>query len=440
MARIKHYNSETQSWEYSDVTGDAVLYTMQNLDDAEKAIARDNIGAASQIELASYADDSYVLFREQNLSEEQKEQARENIGAVSENDLILHTDNDYVLFCEQQLTEEQKAQARENIGAVGKDELSGAGGSADAVLYTMQNLTEEQKAQARVNIGAAREDAKLLPEIYLAENASGSLHYDQMEELFFFELNGELEIGKQYTVTFNGVEYTEVATESGVTGNEAGEHGVEISVPDVFGVIYFHNGWYGSTYNAAVWQHEKLGLDNQGLAIWKPAFLSIDEQESATVTTPDWNQNDETAPDYIKNRPFYVGTVMDYCVSPQTLDYSIGGAFATLNFMPNEGQTYILNVNGVEDHVVFEGGTMYSSKLGCEVTFDIGDDEATAEFVFSEPGVYTVSLGMQVNGVRRMDEKYLPATVVTTKSSITLTATFDDGSTATYQLYGKAVG
>ena len=403
MARIKHYNSKTKEWEYSDVTGDAVLYTMQNLDDAEKAIARDNIGAASQIELASYADDSYVLFREQNLSEEQKEQARENIGAVSENDLILHTDNDYVLFCEQQLTEEQKTQARENIGAV-------------------------------------REDAKLLPETYLAENASGSLYYDPMEELFFFELNGELEIGKQYTVTFNGVEYTEVAFESGISGNEAGEYGVEISVPDVFGVIYFHNGWYGSTDNAAVWQHEKLGFDNQGLAIWKPAFLSIDEQESATVTTPDWNQNDETAPDYIKNRPFYEGTVMDYCVSPQTLDYSIGGVFATMNFMPNEGQTYILNVNGVEDHVVFEDGAMYSSKLECEVTFDIGDDEATAEFIFSESGVYTVSLGMQVNGVRRMDEKYLPATVVTTKSSITLTATFDDGSTATYQLYGKAVG
>ena len=25
------------------------------------------------------------------------------------------------------------------------------------------------------------------------------------------------------------------------------------------------------------------------------------------VTTPDWNQNDATASDYIKNRPFYTG-------------------------------------------------------------------------------------------------------------------------------------
>ena len=28
-------------------------------------------------------------------------------------------------------------------------------------------------------------------------------------------------------------------------------------------------------------------------------------QNISSVSTPDWNQNDETAPDYIKNRPFY---------------------------------------------------------------------------------------------------------------------------------------
>lgn len=73
-----------------------------------------------------------VLFTAQNLTEAQKAQARDNIGAG-----MVNTVNGV---------------APDKNGNV---EVSGTGGSADAVLYTEQTLADEQKAQARENIGAA---------------------------------------------------------------------------------------------------------------------------------------------------------------------------------------------------------------------------------------------------------------------------------------------
>lgn len=52
--------------------------------------------------------DNAITYDEQNLTEEQQAQARQNIGAA--NDLEV------VKYIAQEVTEEQKAQARENIG------------------------------------------------------------------------------------------------------------------------------------------------------------------------------------------------------------------------------------------------------------------------------------------------------------------------------------
>lgn len=104
---------------------DAVLYTAQSLTDAQKAQARNNIGAGKS---------ESVLYTSQTLTDEQKTQARQNIGASS---------SSAVLYTAQTLTDAQKTQARTNIGA----------GKAESVLYTEQTLTDAQKLQARTNIG-----------------------------------------------------------------------------------------------------------------------------------------------------------------------------------------------------------------------------------------------------------------------------------------------
>lgn len=39
--------------------------------------------------------------------------------------------------------------------------------------------------------------------------------------------------------------------------------------------------------------------------------IYLTPDEGVEIATPDWNQNDESAPDYIKNRPFYTGDLVD---------------------------------------------------------------------------------------------------------------------------------
>ena len=94
---------------------------------------------ARAIELASQVSDGAVRYDEaQTLTEAQKAQARENIGATA----------GAVRYDEAQtLTEVQKAQARTNIGV---DDIAGV------VKYGQsQTLTDAEKTQARTNIGAA---------------------------------------------------------------------------------------------------------------------------------------------------------------------------------------------------------------------------------------------------------------------------------------------
>ena len=66
---------------------------------------------------------------------------------------------------------------------------------------------------------------------------------------------------------------------------------------------------------------------------------------------PDWNQNDETQPDYVKNRPFYTGnTVEPVLVEESTVSFAPadGGYSGQLEstFSPTFGETYKVSWDG----------------------------------------------------------------------------------------------
>ena len=42
----------------------------------------------------------------------------------------------------------------------------------------------------------------------------------------------------------------------------------------------------------------------------------IRDVDCGKIKNPDWNQNDETAPDYVKNRPFYTGDPVETEIIP----------------------------------------------------------------------------------------------------------------------------
>lgn len=166
----------------------AVRYEEQQLTDAQKEQARENIDAADTSVYGSIARISSTSVRTvaQELSSAEKAQARENIDAASVSQLPDFSD--VVRTSVQTLTDGQKAQARTNIGAVdlssyntdmdqvdaaleGQEErisdletsdTTQAGqisalqdDTASVVKYTVQTLTEAQKLRARLNIGAA---------------------------------------------------------------------------------------------------------------------------------------------------------------------------------------------------------------------------------------------------------------------------------------------
>lgn len=78
------------------------------------------------------------------------------------------------------------------------------------------------------------------------------------------------------------------------------------------------------------------------------------------VETPDWNQNDPNAKNYIKNRPFYEETGYITCIPEQTVSCEINGINA-------------------QAHLIFDTQIPYNAI--CRVTFDgtVYDDIATYE-------------------------------------------------------------
>ena len=149
------------------------------------------------------------------------------------------------------------------------------------------------------------------------------------------------------------------------------------------------------------------------------------KQEPAT-STPDWNQNDPTASDYIKNRPFYDGTPVKTEIIPEsTVTFSefnndLRIADFTKKFIPIEGETYSVYWDGTEYVCVctlFEEGFLYLGNL--RIAGD-GVDDTGEPFLFVVPGqciVYTLdnSTDKHLIGIKQIlpqinqiNKKYIP--------------------------------
>lgn len=143
---------------------------------------------------------------------------------------------------------------------------------------------------------------------------------------------------------------------------------------------------------------------------------SYDGSEALTVDIPEqvqpnWNQNDDTQPDYVKNRPFYSGTktvIVENAVGNIELKHF--PVFAI-------GDTVTVNVDGVEHSLVAfddEGDITIgdpSSSIGtAEEQFGWFIYYDSSVMWFYAPEAHTVSYA--VSEVVKIDEKYLPDSVV----------------------------
>ena len=141
---------------------------------------------------------------------------------------------------------------------------------------------------------------------------------------------------------------------------------------------------------------------------------------------PDWNQNDETAPDYVKNRPFYTGgPVETVIIEERTESFSDSGMgwYSTsfqLEFSATIGETY---------KVYWDGAAYECTCVECNGAPVIGNlsipgqgpdtgepfvitviDTSVYVYAADTASSHTFSINGFVQEVVKIDRKYLPTT------------------------------
>ena len=153
-------------------------------------------------------------------------------------------------------------------------------------------------------------------------------------------------------------------------------------------------------------------------------------QIDGSATQPDWNQNDDTQPDYVKNRPFYTGDPVETVpVEESTVAFADIGqglyeAEFETTFVATVGETYKVSWDGAVYECtceVFNDLSVIGNLSIVGEGADSGEPFVMAEFNGRGATIYTAdtsashtfSISGRTIPVVKIDENYLPDTVAT---------------------------
>ena len=147
-------------------------------------------------------------------------------------------------------------------------------------------------------------------------------------------------------------------------------------------------------------------------------------QIDGSATQSDWNQNDETAPDYVKNRPFYTGDPVETVVVEESTvafgDFGEGiyVALPQLTFDTIVGDTYTVSWDGTiykSACMEFQGVPLIGNLSIVGEGSDTGEPfiivtngEQTQITTADAGSSHTISISWMAPPVIKIDEKYLP--------------------------------
>ena len=153
--------------------------------------------------------------------------------------------------------------------------------------------------------------------------------------------------------------------------------------------------------------------------------LSSLSEEIANLPQPDWNQNDDTQPDYVKNRPFYTGIPVETVLVEEstTAFYDEGGAYGgevTSTFSATVGNTYMVYWDGAVYESVcadYRAGLTAIGNLSIagagadtgEPFLIVPNGSSIYIYTADTSASHTISISGLVPEVVKVDEKYLPA-------------------------------
>ena len=153
-------------------------------------------------------------------------------------------------------------------------------------------------------------------------------------------------------------------------------------------------------------------------------------EKGESAAQPNWNQNDETAPDYVKNRPFYTGdSVETVLVEETTVAFELGdpGFYVgqlQSTFLPTVGETYKVSWDGTVHECTCEDfnelpviGNLsipgFGSDSGEPFIIVQEDPNAITIATADTSASHTISISGRTTQVVKINEKYLPDTVAT---------------------------
>lgn len=249
-----------------------------------------------------------------------------------------------------------------------------------------------------------------------------------------------LEPGRMYEVFFEGepydcFAYTASVWGSTVLGNlgvnpDANMEGENNGSGEPFAVIAGTNGVWLYTEKQGEFRIKIVDPEGAGNTV------VIDERyRGAFGVNADWAQNDPTAPDYIKNRPFYGENVglAETITTEDSGGYGYGDIAGKLLLETGktysvtlDGQEYeckaytIENSGGADAYAAIGNSALAVQEMPEAVNYPPATDEPFAivdwgggdlSLHTEEAGTYAVELG-EKGSFARLDEKYLPLTVL----------------------------
>lgn len=171
-------------------------------------------------------------------------------------------------------------------------------------------------------------------------------------------------------------------------------------------------------------------------------------KESGGGVQGDWTQNDSTAPDYIKNRPFYREEVTEY-TDITTFTYTSSGMLvAALSFPYNDIELHTddtvisLSFNQVGEYIIWS-----NDEAGCKFEMSVTNSSADVELPESMIGKEITIKGKKTTtDFHSIDSTYLPTNVVYTNTIRPLLGLQNPKSTdssvveAPYHIYLRPTG
>lgn len=142
------------------------------------------------------------------------------------------------------------------------------------------------------------------------------------------------------------------------------------------------------------------------------------ERAEAVVSQPDWNQDDKTAADYIKNKPVRYGETLVPLLPETTVYIDAGEMYQVVlpvDFEFDDGERYLVEWNGIQywcHGAVYGNGTNAGVVLApCEMRTYFGSGELI--IWGNEEGNATISISHETRAAL-FDETYIPNTIART--------------------------